>query len=398
MPAAARPPRRILKIAPTAFFSDYGCHVRIYEESVALQALGNRVTICTYGSGATPPDLDVRRALPTPGRRNVRVGSSFHRFYLDALLSLRTAGVAARQRPDVVHAHLHEGALIGWPVSLARRAPLVFDFQGSLTSEMLDHGFIRRDSRRFGLLRRLETVINRLPAAVITSSHNAASRLIAEFDYPKRRVFTVADAVNADVFRPAWETPPDPTLRASLGIPEDRLVVVYLGLLAEYQGAGKLLEAAAQILGAGLRVHFLIMGFPGEARYRQLATDLGIAPHTTFTGRVPYAEAPRFLRLGDVAVSPKLSETEGNGKLLNYMSTGLPSVTFDTPVAREILGDLGVYARPGDAGALAGALADLLTDPAARSQLGAALRARALSHFSWRAAAQQILDIYDRLS
>src|SRR5439155_18284286 len=130
------------------------------------------------------------------------VGSSFLRLYLDALLSLRTAQVALARRPDIVHAHLHEGALIGWPVSVTRRAPLVFDFQGSLTSEMLDHGFIRRDSRRFGVLRRLETVINRLPGAVITSSRNAASVLIADFGFPKHRVFTVADAVNAEVFRP----------------------------------------------------------------------------------------------------------------------------------------------------------------------------------------------------
>jgi hypothetical protein len=30
----------------------------------------------------------------------------------------------------------------------------------------------------------------------------------------------------------------------------------------------------------------------------------------TFTGKVPYFEAPRYLALGDVAVSPKISATE----------------------------------------------------------------------------------------
>jgi len=38
---------RILKIAPTAFFGDYGCHVRIMEETLALEKLGSKVTICT---------------------------------------------------------------------------------------------------------------------------------------------------------------------------------------------------------------------------------------------------------------------------------------------------------------------------------------------------------------
>ena len=36
--------RHVLKIAPTCFFADYGCHVRILEETLALQALGSRVT------------------------------------------------------------------------------------------------------------------------------------------------------------------------------------------------------------------------------------------------------------------------------------------------------------------------------------------------------------------
>ena len=45
---------------------------------------------------------------------------------------------------------------------------------------------------------------------------------------------------------------------------------------------------------------------------------------------------------------PMVSGPEGSGKLLNYMAMALPTVSFDMPVNREYLGDLGVYARPGD--------------------------------------------------
>ena len=44
-----------------------------------------------------------------------------------------------------------------------------------------------------------------------------------------------------------------------------------------------------------------------------------------------------------------ISRTEGLGKLLNYMAMGLPTVAFDVPVAREYLGDLGLYAETGNA-------------------------------------------------
>ena len=51
-----------------------------------------------------------------------------------------------------------------------------------------------------------------------------------------------------------------------------------------------------------------------------------------------------------------MSTTEGSGKLLNYMAMGIPTVAFDVPVSREYLGDLGIYAQPGDTSSLALAL------------------------------------------
>jgi glycosyltransferase involved in cell wall biosynthesis len=96
-----------------------------------------------------------------------------------------------------------------------------------------------------------------------------------------------------------------------------------------------------------------------------------------------------------VAVSPKLSATEGAGKLLTYMATGLPVVSFDTPVAREYLGELGVYAPLGDGDAFAAALVDLLTDDARRMAIGRALRLRAEQEYSWQKMAERIVDVYE---
>jgi glycosyltransferase involved in cell wall biosynthesis len=117
--------------------------------------------------------------------------------------------------------------------------------------------------------------------------------------------------------------------------------------------------------------------------------------HVTFPGRIDYDQAPRYLALGDVAVGPKLSETESNGKLYNYMACALPTVAFDTPSSREILGDLGVYAPRGDVAALADAIAGLLEDPAASRQLGLQLRQRVQEHFSWQNTARQLAKAYE---
>ena len=68
----------------------------------------------------------------------------------------------------------------------------------------------------------------------------------------------------------------------------------------------------------------------------------------TFTGRVPFSDAPYYLSACDIAVAPKMSTSEGSGKLLNYMAMALPIVAYDTALNREYLGELGVYALPGD--------------------------------------------------
>jgi len=128
------------------------------------------------------------------------------------------------------------------------RIPLIFDFQGSLTSEMIDHHFLRPDGLFYRPMRWLEEIINRLPGAIITSSQHAKDLLCDEFGCDGRRIYMIPDCVNAEFFKPDYDEAECAALKAQWGIPQDRKVVVYLGLLAEYQGIGLLLEGVARLL------------------------------------------------------------------------------------------------------------------------------------------------------
>ncbi len=196
-------PFRVLMIAPTSFFADYGCHVRILEEAQALRQIGHTVTIATYHNGGPVAGLDIRRSLSVPGRRSFEVGSSRHKVAFDALLGARILALLGREHFDVIHGHLHEGALMGLVLGRPAGVPTVFDFQGSMTGEMIDHGFLRRDGALHRPLARVEGWINRTAPAILTSSANARKLLLEEFGCREERVRVLPDAVNGDKFKPA---------------------------------------------------------------------------------------------------------------------------------------------------------------------------------------------------
>jgi glycosyltransferase involved in cell wall biosynthesis len=393
-------PLRILMIAPTSFFSEYGGHIRIYEETRALQALGHKVTIVTYYKGSDLPGFDIRRTAPLPWRADYEVGSSRHKIAFDVYLAVQSFIEGLRVRPDIIHGHMHEGALIGGVLARLLKVPLVFDFQGSLTAEMVDHHFLDENGRFYPLIHRIERFISRrLPQAVLTSSLRAQNLLKDEFQVPASLIHPLPDCADTTRFDPHLVSDGvKQRLRRRLGIPKDHLVVAYLGLLTDYQGIPHIIQAAEQLKQQGEKVHFLVMGYPNVQHYKNLAQKQGVADMMTFTGKIRYRSAPRFLSLGDIAIAPKMSASEGSGKLLNYMALAQPVVAYDSAVHREYLSEWGVYAPSGNATLFAEAIVHLVHNPAKRAYLGEKLRQRATKTYSWQTAGERIEKIYRQLT
>lgn len=398
--ASTGKPLRILMVAPTSFFSDYGGHIRILEETRALHDLGHSVAIVTYYKGSDIPGLDIRRTAPLPWRTDYEVGSSRHKLAFDVYLAASSLRQGLRFRPHIVHGHMHEGALIGGFVARLLRVPLVFDYQGSMTSEMVDHKFLNPAGLVFPWAHRLEQYISaQLPDAILTSSIQAGSILREEFQVSPHIIHPLPDCADTERFHPRLvDTDQSHKLRQQLGIPPDRTIVAYLGLLTDYQGIPFLIEAAAKLKVAGEKTHFLIMGYPNVQHYIGMAQKANVSDYVTFTGKIEYRDAPLYLSLGDIAVAPKVSTTEGSGKLLNYMALAQPVVAFDTPVHREYLGDFGQYVPRGDVVGLCRAIKLLADDAIYRNQVGTQLRVRAEKQYNWQRAGEKISKIYSRLT
>lgn len=383
---------RLLAIAPTGFFADYGCHVRIMGQLRALQQLGYAVKLVTYPAGREVAGLSIKRP-PLPLARDMPVGSSRRKILLDCLLAPTALAVALRFRPHLIHAYLHEGALMGWALAKALHRPLTFDYQGSLTAEMLDHRFLAPYSPFLPSLMRLEHWIERRPDVLFPSSGQTAA-LLANRGLSATAIRPLPDNIDPEQFAPRSR---DLDLLARLGLDPNKPIVVYLGLLAWYQGTDLLLRAAADPALAAQPVQFLIMGFPAVDNYRGLARQLGVEHRILFTGPIPYAQAPRYLALGDLAVAPKLSLTEGSGKLLPYMSMALPVVATDTPVHREYLGDDAVLVTEPQPAALAQAIAFALDHLPDLRMRALRLRQKVEMQYTWEKGAHVMDAVFRSL-
>lgn len=376
-------------LAPTPYFADRGCHVRIYEEARALRRQGHDVRIVTYHLGRDMPDIPTFRIPRIPWYSKLEAGPSWHKLYLDLLLFFKAAMLIPDFRPQLIHAHLHEGAFIGFFLKRLSGLPLVFDYQGSLTGECIDHGFLGATSRMAGVFRGIEQMINGFADRIITSSSAGTAELVNSWGVQAQRVTPLIDAVDTDIFCPGSQQ----AGREMLGIPHITFVVAYLGILSRYQGTDLLLDCIEQLKDDGIKAYFLIMGFP-EERYRAEAEARGLSEMIHFTGKVDYTDAPLMLSAADIAVTPKLSPTEANGKIFNYMACGLPVVAFDTPVNREVLGDTGIYASYGDARDLAAKIAALVADSESRTSFSKRVRDKALREHSWNSRGKLLSEVY----
>ena len=219
-------PLRVLMIAPTPYFADRGCHVRIYEEARALTARGHEVCIVTYHLGRDMPGVRVVRTPPVPWYSKLEAGPSWHKPYLDVLLLIKACAEVRTFRPHLIHAHLHEGALVGSVLKYVFKIPLLFDYQGSLSGESLNHGFFSATSPLVKLFKGLERFIDRRADLIISSSDKGRQELVDEWGIASDKVINLIDGVDTDIFRPLSRR----DARRELGIADDVKLVVFLGL------------------------------------------------------------------------------------------------------------------------------------------------------------------------
>jgi glycosyltransferase involved in cell wall biosynthesis len=184
----------------------------------------------------------------------------------------------------------------------------------------------------------------------------------------------VSNGVDLARFTPG---PPDEALRARLGLPAGRPVVLSVGRLSPEKRPDVLIAALARLEaaapGAGGPLLVLAGTGPDEGRLRSLARHHGVAERVRFPGFVPEADLPGLYRLADVFAIASEAELQSLATMA-AMASGLPVVAADAGALGELVhpGENGFLFRPGRPGELAGRLAVLGRDAALRARMARA--------------------------
>jgi glycosyltransferase involved in cell wall biosynthesis len=233
-------------------------------------------------------------------------------------------------------------------------------------------------------------------AIVCTPTAAVADEVADAYRLPPERLVVTSLGVG-----PAWRaaTPPDPAWLAGRGLPERYLL--FVGNREPRKNLPTLLTAYRDLLAS--RVPGGVAGPPGDLPPLVLvgppgwgeALDLaGLPPEAVRTpGYLPEDDLARVVAGAAALACP--SWYEGFGlPALEALACGTPVVAADLPALREVLGDQAELVPPGDATALADAVARVLDDPGGEPAR-AARRARAAA-FTWAACARATLSAYRR--
>lgn len=264
--------------------------------------------------------------------------------HLPAYLGVMTACI---READVVHVPLPgDLPLLAFVTALALRKPVIARYGGSwpTNSETTVIGRITKD-----LMRRVAGGRNVMLA---TGDGSAPPAPGMSWIFSTSLSRAELDAIDTDVDR-GLSSPPR---------------LVYIGRLSAEKGVALLLEAVAALdRRPGMpRLCVTIIGDGSERAALEARTrHLGIADRVAFAGQLARAALGDRLADADLCVQPSL--TEGFSKAwLDAMAHGLPVLATDVGAARAVIGaddERGWVVRPGDAGALADAIARAVTTP-----------------------------------
>jgi glycosyltransferase involved in cell wall biosynthesis len=351
------------------------------------------------------PTLEVfKKTLATNGSRTnlmfVRLKSFLgyvveYVYFTTACLTVSTY-IFARHGFDVMHAHNPPDTLflVALPFKLLGKK-FVFD-QHDLCAELYRSRYSATEGLYTRLLRIFEWCSLKLADITIATNESYKQIQIERANKNPRNVFVVRNGPNQMRMTPAA---PSTRLKGM-----NKSILCYVGSLNPQDGVDYLLRSLHHLLHGLKRsdFHCVIMGTGDSLQdLRDLAENLELNGCVDLTGFVSDEDLQANLAAADICVDPDpsspLNDVSTWIKVMEYMASAKPIVSFDLRETRFSARDAAVYVEPNNETGFAEAIARLMDQPELRKQMGTYGRRRVEHELQWAKVGNNLLTAYRTL-
>src|SRR5262245_1222490 len=317
-------------------------------------------------------------------------------FYFTSACFLVSAYIFAKRGFDVMHAHNPPDTLllVALPFKLLGKK-FVFD-QHDLCPELYRSRYNAAEGFYTRFLRMFEWCSLKLADITIATNESYKQIQIERANKNASNVFVVRNGPNQ--------------MRMTSAAPSVRLkgmnksILCYIGSLNPQDGVDYLLRSLRRLLHDLKRsdFHCVIMGNGDSLRdLRDLAEKLQLNGSFELSVFVAAEDLHANLAAADICVdsdpSSPLNDVSTWIKVMEYMASAKPIVSFDLKETRFSARDAAIYVKPNNETQFAEAIAHLMDQPELQKEMGVYGRRRVEDELQWARVGKNLLTAYETL-
>lgn len=251
------------------------------------------------------------------------------------------------------------------------------------------------------LLSFIEKVNIKLANYIVVTNQSYKEYLIDRYKIHYDKIYIVRNAPELDS---RLEVPSDEKLKHGKSN-----LLVFFGMMGEDDGVDVILKACHYLINVKKFSDFYccIIGPDNIERspyikvLKEMHSGLNLKENVKFTGYLSWNEIHAYLNTADIGLSPDLYTLQNNIstmiKIMEYMSHGLPILSFDLKENKYSAGEAAVYCESYDYKDFAEKILLMLEDKELLKKKSAIGINRYKNIFNWSNSKQNLFDLYKKL-